>query len=108
MITWSIIAGLSTALAVALSQIWHWRWAPAVLLAAQVPWAVVNVLAGAPGLWISWAALTLVGVVGLARALRRRPRSEDLMMRRKAVAGSQRAWREMIRKLRTPCPGAKP
>jgi hypothetical protein len=108
MILWSILAGLSTALAVALSQIWHWRWAPAVLLAAQVPWAGVNVLADAPGLWISWAALTLVGLVGLARALRPRPGNGDLMTRREAVAGSQRAWREMIRKLRTPCPGAKP
>jgi hypothetical protein len=68
MFWWSVAAGLATALAVWL-QIRGWRWAPAVLLAAQAPWAVINVLADAPGLWISWSALTLVALDGLRRAL---------------------------------------
>jgi hypothetical protein len=42
-------------------------WGPILALAGQVPWAIVNALSGAAGLWICWVFVTVVQVRNLRR-----------------------------------------
>jgi hypothetical protein len=61
----SVAAGLVSSVSIALLVGGHATAGAVVGLVAQVPWVYVNLRAGAPGLWISWTAITLAYLNGL-------------------------------------------